>query len=240
MEQTKVKGIVIGGIDYKEKDKLITLFTLEQGIVSVLFKSVKSTNAKLKAAKEIMTFGEFIYTDSKYKTVTSAEIIDSFYDITKNIKKYFAVCSVFDIIKASLPSGENSPKLFVDTLQVLKELAYQDTNITLVLCKYLISVFETFGYKITFNKCSICGQNLLVHKVFNFAHGDITCFACKSMDSTELSDAVYSCLRLVSITDFNKLSTLKLNADSLALTYGILAKNFECRFGKKLEYALKG
>ena len=54
MSETKVKAIVLGGMDYKEKDKLINLFTLEKGIVTVVFKSVKNPNAKLKSAKEIL------------------------------------------------------------------------------------------------------------------------------------------------------------------------------------------
>ena len=47
MNETKVRAIVLGGIDYKEKDKLINLFTLEHGIVSVVFRGVKASNAKL-------------------------------------------------------------------------------------------------------------------------------------------------------------------------------------------------
>ena len=66
MSETKVKAIVLGGIDYKEKDKLVNLFTLEKGIVTVVFKSVKSPNAKLKSAKEMFSFGDFIYVEGKY------------------------------------------------------------------------------------------------------------------------------------------------------------------------------
>ena len=235
MEQTKVKAIVISSMDYKEKDKLVTLFTLEQGIVSVLFKSVKNFNAKLKPAKEIMTFGDFIFAVGKFKTVTSVEIIDSFYDITKDIKKYYAVCGIFDIIKSALPAGEASPNLFINTLKSLKLLAYTNTDSVLVLCKFMLSAFDIFGYKITFDKCSICGQKLLVHKMFNFSHGDITCYGCKSMGSIELSDGVYSVMRIISMTDFEKLSTLKLNDEMTRQVFDLLCKNFNYRFGKSLQ-----
>ncbi|MBO7527289.1 MAG: DNA repair protein RecO [Clostridia bacterium] len=238
MEQTKVKAIVIGGIDYKEKDKLITLFTLEQGIISVLFKSVKNSNAKLKASKEPMSFGEYIFTNGNTKTVTSAEIIDSFYDITKNIKKYYTACSIFEIIKTALPIGETSAEFFVSTLKSLELLAYSNADIKVVLIKYLIKAFEIFGYKITFDKCSICGQKLLVHKIFNFSHGDVTCFGCKSLDGIELNDGVYSVMRIISITDFEKLSTLKLKAELVNDVYELLCKNYYYRFGKKLEISI--
>ena len=238
MEQTKVKAIVIGGIDYKEKDKLITLFTLEQGIISVLFRSVKNANAKLKAAKEPMSFGEYIFTNGNTKTVTSAEIIDSFYDITKNIKKYYTTCAIFEIIKTTLPTGETSAELFISTLKALKLFEYSNADTIVVLIKYILLVFDNFGYKITFDKCSICGQKLLVHKMFNFSHGDITCYGCKSIDSVELSDSIYSVMRLISITDFEKLETLKLNHNTLKDVLELLCKNYYYRFGKKIDTSI--
>jgi hypothetical protein len=55
----KVKGIVISSKDYKDNDKLLTLFTLEKGIVFAKIVGVKKPNAKLKAVKELFCFAEF-------------------------------------------------------------------------------------------------------------------------------------------------------------------------------------
>ena len=55
----RVKGIVISSKDYKDNDKLLTLFTLEKGIVFAKIVGVKKPNAKLKAVKELFCFAEF-------------------------------------------------------------------------------------------------------------------------------------------------------------------------------------
>ena len=34
MAELTVKGIVLGGINYKEKDKLLNIFTLEKGLIT--------------------------------------------------------------------------------------------------------------------------------------------------------------------------------------------------------------
>ena len=112
MEETKVKGIVLGGIDYKEKDMLISLFSLEQGVISIVFKGVKSPKAKLKSAKEVFSFGDFIYSGAN-KIVTSADIIENFYEITKDIKKYYVACAMLNAVKAVLPQGEPNPQIFL-------------------------------------------------------------------------------------------------------------------------------
>lgn len=38
MATTKVKGIVLGGTNVKEKDKLVKLYTLEKGLITVTMK----------------------------------------------------------------------------------------------------------------------------------------------------------------------------------------------------------
>ena len=230
--ETKVKAIVLGGIDYKEKDKLVTLFTLEHGIVSVIFRGVKNANAKLKSAKEMFSFGDFIFLDGKFKTVISADIIDSFFDITKDIKKYYIACAIIEIVKAILPQGDVNSELFLNTLKSLKLLAYETVDPLIVLNKFLICAFEGFGYKFDTNVCNNCGITLLNKKYMNLNYGDITCSNCKVGEYIELSKPVYSVIRLFSITDFDKILTLKIPEQINRQVYEILKLNFYNRFNK--------
>ena len=47
----KIKGIVISSIDYKDKDKLITIFSLEKGLITAKLTGVKNPKAKMKPLK---------------------------------------------------------------------------------------------------------------------------------------------------------------------------------------------
>lgn len=234
MDNTKVKAIVLGGIDYKEKDKLVKLFTLEQGIVTVVFRGVKNANAKLKSAKEVFSFGDFILANGKFKIVTSADVIDSFYDITKDIKKYYAGCAMIDIIKTILPEGEISAGLFILTIKCLEMLAYQDVSIYNIINKFLIEVFTGFGYSLGVDKCNNCGEKLNLNIFLNLDYGEITCTKCKIGNYIELSKPVYSVLRLFSITDTDKISTLKVNEDINKQVFNLLALNYKNRFKKSI------
>lgn len=235
MSETKVKAIVLGNADYKEKDKLVNLFTLEKGIITVVFKSVKSPNAKLKSAKEIFSFGDFIYVEGKFNTVTSADIISTFYDITKDIKKYYTACAILTVVKTVLPVGEVNVALFIDTLKCLNLLANNNINSYYVLNKFLIRIFEGFGYKFTLNACNNCGERFLNHRFMNLTYGDITCFNCKTGIHKEITSGEYSALRILSLTDYDALLTLKLSNGIEKQVFDLLNLYFEKRFGKKLE-----
>ena len=119
MSSCNLRGIVLGGTDVKEKDKLIRIFTLEKGIVLATMRGVRGDKAKLKPAKEIFCFAEFIVEEDKnYCIVTSANIIDNFYDISKNIEKYYEACAIIDIV--GKVAVEPNPQLFIDLVKALK------------------------------------------------------------------------------------------------------------------------
>ena len=47
MEEIKTKGIVIKSVDYKDSDKLVTIFSAERGLIKARVRGVKKDKAKL-------------------------------------------------------------------------------------------------------------------------------------------------------------------------------------------------
>ena len=50
MEQIKVKGIVLKFSDFKDSDKIVTVFSAEMGILNIRVRGVKKNKAKLAFA----------------------------------------------------------------------------------------------------------------------------------------------------------------------------------------------
>lgn len=233
METIKQKGIVLGSIDYKEKDKLVTLFTLENGILTCVLKSVKTEKAKLKFAKEPFCFGEFLITLPS-KVITSVDVEDSFFELTKNIDKLYLACAILDSVKTVLPQGEKNPALFVETLKAIGTIAYGDVNDKYVLIKFLLDIFDAVGYKLALSKCSVCGQDFGMKRYINLDFGEVVCTGCKTSNCIEISPRCHKTFKLIFETDYEKLSTLKLAKFSEDEALNVLNLNFERRFGKKL------
>lgn len=233
MNETKVKAIVLGGIDYKEKDMLVTLFTLEQGIISVTFKGVKNPKAKLKSAKEVFSFGDFIYSGGT-KLVISADIIENFYDLTKDIKKYYVACAMLEVIKTVLPQGEANPQVFLLLIKSLRLLVGGVEPLN-VINKFLVNIFKHIGYSFNTQYCNNCGVKLVLHRYMNLSIGDITCHSCRVGNYVELSNSVANTLRLYAITDIDKIGTIKIPANINAETFNLLALNFKTKFNKTLQ-----
>ena len=234
--EEKIRAIVIGGKDYKEKDKQIVLFSLEKGKINAILRGVKSPNAKLKFAKELFCFGDYIIVDGKAGSViTSCEPIDTFFDITKNYENYACGAMILEIVNCVTVYNEPNPALFLECLKALKILAYEDVKPEYVAVKFLVSIFEGLGYQLSLNKCSCCGGPFVNKRFLNLDSGEITCLGCKAPNSIEITSVVHSVLRILSSTDYEKLHTLQLAENSEKQTLNILLQNFEQRFSKKLK-----
>ena len=71
-----VNAIVLKTVDYKDNDKILTLYSLEKGIITAGIKGVKKSGAKLKFASEPFAFCEYVLAQKgdKYNQIIRDDI----------------------------------------------------------------------------------------------------------------------------------------------------------------------
>lgn len=122
MEQN-IKGIIVKLIDYKEADKLASIFSLEKGLITAKFAGVKRDKAKFKSVAQPFTFADFTLFEKKdHLTVTSAEIIDGFSNILTDYNKTICGYIVLDMLRTILPKEKPEPDIFLLTISALKNI----------------------------------------------------------------------------------------------------------------------
>lgn len=233
MASTKVKGVVIGGVNIKEKDRLVSIYTLERGKMSISMRGVRGDKAKLKFAKELFCFGEFLLEEGKSsRVVTAVDVIDDFYGIAKDIDKYFEACAILDVV--SKFGEEPNPALFIALIKGLKLLCYENCPKYYVFDKFLIEFFKIMGWNFLSKTCSSCGATLGL-RYLNLEIGELVCPACKNSFSVAVSEECFNALRLLDNTDYDKLPSLALVEGAEIQACKLLVKNYEFRTGYKFD-----
>lgn len=230
MPTTKVKGIIIESKDTKEKDKTVVIYTLEEGKIRAVFKGVRGEKAKMKASKDIFTFGDFFIENTKGNNIVSqVDVIDTFYNFSQDLDKYYEACSIVDIVKKI--GNQSDPIFFLEVIKSLKAICYENTTKNYVLNSFLLKIFKGAGFSINTNKCASCGAELTGSKFINYDVGEIVCANCKTYTCQKLSSSVVSAINIFAKTPYEKLATVHLEKDVEKETLEILLKNFQCRFG---------
>lgn len=141
----KTEGIVIKSIDYKEKDKLITVFT-RKGVMLALARGVRSPKSKLRQYCAELSLGEFSFTEKGDKKIVSgAELIDNFYPIWKDYAKMAAITYCFELTETCFGKEEDTDSEFVFFIKLLKEIAYGQSVPCTIALRYAVFCAESFG-----------------------------------------------------------------------------------------------
>ena len=185
--EEKLSGIVIGGVSFGENDRIINVFTLEKGVVSAKIKGVKKAGAKLKFAAEPFCFAEFVFSKTQEKrTVIGASLIDSFYPVREDIKKYFAAGAVLEFIKRFYKESMVDADEFFLCINALKEIAYGDNPLS-KLVVFLVSALKNVGYNLTLSGCFKCEENIDGRVFFDYRTGAFLCEECFDGDGREIN-----------------------------------------------------
>ena len=195
--EEKLSGIVISGVSIGENDKILNLFTLEQGIISAKIKGVKKAGAKLKFAQEPFCFAEFVFSKTAdRRTVIGASLIDSFYPVRENIVKFFCAGAVVEFVKCFYREDIISPETFFSVINTLKEIAYGNDNPKSALISFLIYALKLAGYGLNLSGCGGCEQQIEGRVFFDYRRGAFYCEKCFDGTGREISHLTYKALNL--------------------------------------------
>ena len=177
----KTDALVIKATDYKENDKLLTLFTPSRGKLTAGIRGVRKPKAKLAFAAQPFCFAEYVLAEKGGRyTVTAAYLYDGFFALRTDIVRYYAACAVLEICDALLVEEGESRALFIAAAEALKGLSLTDGDAAELLVGFCVAALHEAGYMLDLDGCGVCA-------------GYFTCTACAS--GVRASGATYETLR---------------------------------------------
>lgn len=230
MEEIKIKGIVVKSKDYKDSDKIVTIFSAEKGLISARVRGVKKNKAKLVFAVQPFAFVEFVLVcRDNFYTVINATSIDQFFDITADFDKYILMLACLEVIEKSVKENSQEPELFLLLLSILKAVCYDGVSPMVAFIKFMLDALNCLGLKVETKYCASCSKTL--HKnVYNFSYefNGLLCGHCsEKFQVFELSENEFKLLRSIDSTEIAELSSIQ-NFSSRDMTslISLLTKNF--------------
>ncbi|MFQ6752090.1 MAG: DNA repair protein RecO [Clostridia bacterium] len=188
MTDEKVKGIVVKLIDYKDADRLASIFTLENGLISAKFTGVRRDKAKLKGVAQPFTFAEFnILSRSNNRSIISADILDNFTNILTDYNKTMCGYIVLDMIRSILPHEKREEDIFLLTLSSLKDI--EENNEYVATIKYVLRFLDFSGMEIMLPESD--------YVYFDSMSGEFS--TSRSIGASEIDKKVYKTLRDISL-----------------------------------------
>lgn len=204
--------MVLHRTDWRENDRILTLFSPELGRVDVLCRGCRKPKSPLMTASELFTLGEYVFFAGKGKEmVHSCGVIESFYPLRLDYGRLTHAALMATACLKAIQPEEPMGHLFILLARSFKRLAYEDLPAEAVTGAFLLHFVTLQGFKPRLNHCALCNKVMEEEGGFLIAQEDgICCAACGKVTPRHawLSAAQLSWLRAVLARGIDKTDRL--------------------------------
>ncbi len=177
MDNLEVEGFVLSQIDFKEKSKIVYLYT-KNGKIS--FKALASSNPKKGMLPLITSMNKVnvILSNKEFPTSIDYTLINSYQDIKDDLKKSLWYSFILEIIsKLPIDSPHERVYSLLDEIFNLRN-KYDGLLLTTV---FMVKMTYAFGVSPVFKRCVICNEKN--PEYFSIKDGGALCYKHNHKDT---------------------------------------------------------
>ncbi len=214
MEHLIVTGIVTRTVDYKENDRILTIFTREQGRVDARARGCRRAKSPLLPACQPCVYGEFqlFQMGGDKVTVDQCDVRESFFAIREDVERFAAAASMLSVVQSAIQPGDPNEKLFSLLYHGLTFLCYgQSHPVDMAIC-VLVRALDCIGFCPAITHCGVCGRDLRAMDGLRFspASGGAVCESCAAVGGRSIKPLALEALRRMLLLEDGEMDRVKL------------------------------
>ena len=204
----QVEGIIASNVNYGETSKIVNILTKE-GMIGAIAKGAKNIKSPLRSFTVNLTYGSFYlyYNDNKLSTLKSADIINEFKNIKKDIILISYMSFLIDLATQVMKQNNNEEiyNFLITTLYKIDEGLNPMVMTNILELKYL----DYLGVGFDFNTCCKCGKKSNIVTI----DPDVGGYICKNCYTNEIiyDSKTLKMLRMYYLVDIKSISELKIS-----------------------------
>jgi len=223
MNNYNTEGLIIKQSDYKEADRMLTIFTPELGIIQASVRGVRKMKTSRTASAQLFCYSDFeLYMGSDIPIVNNVSMKDAFMPISEDICKLSLFTYLADITTAVLNMhnpDNDTLRLFLNSLYAS---AYKAVPLDKIKPVYELRLMRNCGFLPDISYCSRCGKKG-VQEYFSPKDAFI-CGSCASKKDIKLSEEIFACIYYIVYSHPKKIFAFNTSGNILAKVCGISEK----------------
>ena len=202
MAQITTNAIVLRRADYRDNDRMITLFSPTLGRIDALCRGCRRQKSPLMAASEVFCLGEYVLYQSRERTtVVSCTVQDTFYALRSDYGRLSHGMYALELCAAAIQPEQENERLFLLLLRSLAHLCYGVTDERRVTAVFLMGMTSLLGFRPQVGRCARCGRPITTDgeepfpAAFAPQAGGVLCPACGVGERCRLTTADVAALQ---------------------------------------------
>lgn len=216
MSNYDVEAIVLATRQFSESDKMLTVFSREEGKFDVLAKGARKPTGKLRGAANPFSHVQMaIFKGKSIDTLTQACVLNSFSQIVNDINLMANASYALELVKELSAERDKSDVVFRLLLRTLEEYSIS-IRPQIVTIAFELKIMSYAGFRPNFKKCIICGVEDNIVR-FSVDEGGVLCKTCATslLRTKEISLECRRAAVMLITSDYLKIREISICKDTL-------------------------
>ncbi|MBE5807556.1 MAG: DNA repair protein RecO [Clostridiales bacterium] len=209
MPAVETPAIVLRRADYKDYDRMVTLFTPDHGRVDAIARGCRRPKSQLNNCTEPFTYGLFsLYVNKERTSIDQCMIRESYYDLRMDYERLTHGAYWLRLLESAAMPEVPMQDVFLITLRALAHLTYSALPAPLVTMAFEMHLMARLGFAPRMDTCLICGRRIDSDARFDRDMGGTVCLDCLS-DAPHVSNGARRIMMKLPRTDFDKVDLVE-------------------------------
>jgi DNA repair protein RecO (recombination protein O) len=222
----RMQGVVLRRRDQGEADRVLTVFTPDQGKRDLIAKGIRKTTSRKAGHLELFTHVSMLVAQARtWDIVTEATAVQSFRHLREDLDSISRAAYVAELVDVFGEASDDSQHLWDLLLLALNELDEAETDPSLLLRWFELHLLSLAGFQPELFNCLGCGNPIQPVDNFLSLHaGGVYCPTCAAnMSGVELIPAdVLKILRHLQRSNWGTVRNLQVRPSNLQAAESIL------------------
>lgn len=168
----RTKGIILHSIDFQEHDRILSVFSRDDGIVSIIVNGANRPS-KGKPLTAPLTYAEFVYTKTRGELLRCCEVtpLETHLKLRDSLVLLETACTLLQALAKSQMPGKASPLLF-DLLHAYLHELPKVADPHVLAASFKLKLLRHDGFLHLEDRCTACGEAALPLYI---AYGECFC-----------------------------------------------------------------
>jgi len=212
MKLYKIEAVVLRARDCGNADKLLILYSREQGKLKVMAHGAARPASRKRGSVQLFSHSRFLMSRGReIDSISQGEVIEMFSFLREDLEKIGYASYLAELVDTLTPEGEPNPALFELLLTSLHLLVSGD--IELLTRAFEMKAVALLGYRPLLEQCANCRGPAEGRLFFSPAIGGVLCNSCRpaAPDALPCNKGIVEVLKLLLRWPLARLRQLKVD-----------------------------
>lgn len=146
MRNYRTEGVVIKRRNVGEADRILTVFTKNEGKITIKAKGIRRIPSRRSAHVELLNLSQLtLYRGKKIGTLTEAQMINSYAAIKEDLARVGLAYHICELVDGLCPEGQENRQVFHLLTHTLDRLCGNE-DIAVVIHEFEVTLLSLLGF----------------------------------------------------------------------------------------------